>query len=426
MKILEVTAGFLPDGLGGVELALARFSKWAQREGHEPLVYRRYDREAEADFARHEEVVDGIRVVGVNYRFRDAATFQHLVENASHKKAFGEVCDAFKPDVVHLHHATCLTTEIVDAAQERGVPVVVSLHDYWLGCPRGQRIRADLSYCPTIEVERCTRCYRETWPFWFPKEPDRAFDQRVFGDYQGRIRETLDRADALLAPSRFTRRVFARDGVDERRIEIVEYGLDVELYRGPRRPARSSSARFRIGYLGTLLPSKGAHILVDAFKRIGGSDRCLELHGPVLPFHQDTTYGERLKRQIAGWEAQITLHGAYTPQQAPALLAGLDVLVVPSIFYETYCMVIREGFLAGVPVVASNFGAMAEAIEDERTGLLFDVGDGVDLARKLERLARDGELRQRLAQSEKHVVTTAENGARTVAVYERLLGARRR
>ena len=70
--------------------------------------------------------------------------------------------------------------------------------------------------------------------------------------------------------------------------------------------------------------------------------------------------------------------------------------------------------------------AMAEAIEDERTGLLFDVGDGVDLARKLERLARDGELRQRLAQSEKHVVTTAENGARTVAVYERLLGARRR
>jgi len=426
MKILLVTAGFVPDGLGGVELSLQRFAKWAAREGHEILVYRRYDRPGAEDFSFHEEVVEGTRVVGVNYRFGDAKTFQHLVENAAHKRAFAEVLAGFKPDVVHLHHATCLTTEIVDAAQEAGVPVAVSLHDYWLGCPRGQRMRADLSYCPSIEVERCTRCYRETWPFWFPKEPDRAFDTRVFGDYQGRIRETLDRADALIAPSKFTQRVFARDGVDERRIEIVEYGLDVELYQGPRRPERTSSARFRIGYLGTLLPSKGAHLLIDAFKRIGGSDRSLELHGPVLPFHQDTTYGERLKRQIAGWEAQITLHGAYPPERTPALLAGLDCLVVPSIWYETYCMVIREGFLAGVPVVASNFGAMAEAIEDERTGLLFDVGDAVDLARKLALLARDGELRQRLVQSKKRVVTTAENGAQTVAIYERLLGARRR
>jgi hypothetical protein len=152
------------------------------------------------------------------------------------------VLAGFKPDVVHLHHATCLTTEIVDAAQEAGAPVAVSLHDYWLGCPRGQRMRADLSYCPSIEVERCTRCYRETWPFWFPKEPDRAFDQRVFGDYQGRIRETLDRADALIAPSKFTRRVFARDGVDERRIEIVEYGSTSSSTAVRAGRAHSSSA----------------------------------------------------------------------------------------------------------------------------------------------------------------------------------------
>jgi glycosyltransferase involved in cell wall biosynthesis len=426
MKILEVTAGYLPDGLGGVELALHRFSKWAQREGHEPRVYRRYDRADEADFVRHDETVDGVRVVGVNYRFRDASTFQHLVENANHKRAFGEACDEFKPDLVHLHHATCLTTEIVDAAQERGVPVVVSLHDYWLGCPRGQRIRADLSYCPTLEVERCTRCYRETWPHWFPPAPDRTFDHRVFGDYHARIRETLDRADALVAPSPFTRRVFARDGFDAGRIEVVEYGMDVDLYRAVRAAARPPSSRFRIGYLGTVLPSKGVHILIEAFKRVGHSDRSLEIHGPILPFHQDTTYGERLRRQTAGWESQITFHGAYAPADAPRILARLDCLVVPSIWYETYCMVVREGFLAGVPVVASNFGAMAEAIEDERTGLLFNAGDAVDLARKLDRLAREPELRQRLAQSEKHVSTTAENGARTVAIYERLLDARRR
>jgi glycosyltransferase involved in cell wall biosynthesis len=88
--------------------------------------------------------------------------------------------------------------------------------------------------------------------------------------------------------------------------------------------------------------------------------------------------------------------------------------------------VIREGFLAGVPVVASNFGAMAEAIEDEVTGLLFGMGDSVDLGRKIERLARDRELRQRLAAARKQVSTVAENGAATIAVYERIRRGRSR
>jgi glycosyltransferase involved in cell wall biosynthesis len=79
-----------------------------------------------------------------------------------------------------------------------------------------------------------------------------------------------------------------------------------------------------------------------------------------------------------------------------------------------------------VPVVASNFGAMAEAIEDGRTGLLFDAGDSVDLARRIDQLARDRELRQRLAAAPKTVATIEENGARHLALYERVLRARSR
>lgn len=423
MRILLVTTGFLPDGLGGVELALHRFCRFAQREGHELLVFRRLDLAGEPDYVRRESVVDGIPVVGINYRFSDATSMQSLLENRQHRAAFAEVVDGFKPDVVHVHHASCLTTEVVEESQARGIPVAFSLHDFWMGCPRGQRIRADLSYCPTIEPERCIACWRELWPHWFPKERDVTFDSRVFGDYQARVRETLELADARIAPSSFARRVFAREGLDPATIDVIEYGMDVEAYRGV---ARTTASRFRVGYLGTVLPSKGVHLLIDAVKRVGAADLSLEIHGPVLPFHQDRTYGERLAQQVAGWEDQIRFNGAYAPERAPQLLASLDALVVPSIWYETYCMVIREGFLAGVPVIASNFGAMAEAIEDETTGLLFGMGDSVDLARKIERLARDRELRQRLAASEKRVSTVEANGAAHIAVYERILRGRRR
>lgn len=423
MRILLVTTGFLPDGLGGVELSLHRFCKWAQREGHELRVFRRLDLPGEPDHVRRESVVDGIAVVGVNYRFGDATSIQSLLENSKHRAAFAEVVDGFRPDVVHVHHTSCLTTEVVEESQARGIPVAFSLHDFWMGCPRGQRIRADLSYCPTIEPERCIACWKELWPHWFPQRKDATFDSRTFGDYQGRIRETLERADARIVPSPFARRIFARDGLDPATIDVIEYGMDVEAYRGL---ARAGSAQLRIGFLGTVIPSKGVHLLVDAFQRVGAADLALEIHGPILPFHQDRTYGERLAQQIAGWEDQIRFHGAYRPEQAPRLLAALDVLVVPSIWYETYCMVIREGFLAGVPVIASNFGAMADAIEDEATGLLFAMGDSVDLARKLGRVAHDEGLRSRLAGSSKTVATVEQNGAATIAVYERIRRARRR
>ncbi len=423
MKILLVTAGYLPDGVGGVELYLHRLARWLVRQGHEVMVFRRLSIEDEDDFVLREQSVDGVPVVGMNYRFRDAKDFLFLVNNPTIRRVFERVLQRFAPDLVHVHHLTCLTTEIVDATRERGIPLAFSLHDYWMGCPRGQRIMTDLSYCPEIEPDRCTRCYRETWPHWFPERRDPAHELRIFGEYHARVREVLDAADALLVPSPFTRRVYARYGVPEQRLEVVEYGMDTGAFG---KVHRAHSHQFRIGFLGTVLPSKGVHLLIDAFRRIGSSGRSLEIHGPILPFHNDHSYGDRLQRMTAEWQAQITFHGAYDPKETPAILARLDVLVVPSIWYETYCMVIREGFLAGVPVVASNFGALAEAIEDGRTGLLFRMGDSADLAEKIDRLARDSELRRRLAESEKHVVTIEENARQTLAIYERLLNARRR
>lgn len=417
MKILLVTAAYLPDGLGGVELSLARFAKWAQAEGHQVMVFRRLADESADEFALLESDVDGVPVVGVNYRFSDATDFLFLVNNPAIQERFETVLAEFSPDVVHVHHLTCLTTGIVDAARAKDIPVAMSLHDFWMGCPRGQRIQSDLSHCPEIEVERCTLCYRETWPHWFPQRRDPALEGRIFGEYHARIREVLDAADALVVPSPFASRIYQRYGVPERRLSVIEYGMDREQFRGA---SRESSQFFRVGFMGTVLPSKGVHVLIDAFRRVGSSDRLLDIHGPLLPFHNDHTYGERLEEMAHDWKAQITFHGAYAPDQAPGILAGLDALVVPSIWYETYCMVIREGFLAGVPVIASNFGAMADAIEHERTGLLFQMGDAVDLADKIDRLARDRELCARLADSEKRVNSVEKNGQQTVSLYERL------
>ena len=78
------------------------------------------------------------------------------------------------------------------------------------------------------------------------------------------------------------------------------------------------------------------------------------------------------------------------------MLSDIDILVVPSIWYENSPLVIQEAFAAGIPVMASNLGGMAEAIRDEVDGLLFERGDVEDLAGKLRRFAQEPELLNQL------------------------------
>src|SRR5262249_11155778 len=113
-------------------------------------------------------------------------------------------------------------------------------------------------------------------------------------------------------------------------------------------------------------------------------------------------------------------HGRYEPDAVPAILAGLDALVVPSVWYESFSLVVREGFLAGVPVVASGHGAMAEAIEHGVNGLLFRPGDAADPAAPRRRLIADPALWERPATHPQRVASVADSAARHLALYASL------
>jgi len=87
-------------------------------------------------------------------------------------------------------------------------------------------------------------------------------------------------------------------------------------------------------------------------------------------------------------------------------------------------MTIQEAFLAGTPMIVSNFGGLSEAVEDEETGLFFNVGDSVDLAKKMKRIKQDTALRQKLAESPKDVKSVEENVATLLEIYNSQRGGR--
>lgn len=140
--------------------------------------------------------------------------------------------------------------------------------------------------------------------------------------------------------------------------------------------------------------SKAPHVLLEAFRRLPAGAASVDLLGAPSDYHGDASYRGVLEPllKLPG----VNLRGPQSRERVPEALRSLDVLVVPSVWPETSPLVIREAFLTGVPVVASNIGGIPELIEVERNGLLFEPGDVDGLARALRRLAEEPDLLLRL------------------------------
>lgn len=404
MRILFVTASYPPESVGGVELHVAGLCRQLRARGHEVAVVARTGRADVGHLRVAHDEVDGVPVARVGNTFEDATELRRIYAHEGLAELVEAEVARARPDVVHVHHLTCLSMLVPARLRARGVPVVMTLHDFWMGCPRGQRITAGLDVCPTIRLEKCVPCLRELWPHLLgrggagpdvPAAERDAADREQLVAYHEAVRAALLACDRLVTPSAFMKRMYVAYGVPEAALRVVENGIPAQGWARPHEPAR---AALRIGYVGSVIPSKGVHVLLEAVRALGDPSRfTVEVHGAVLPFHNDRTYGRRLEALRAGFASSIVLAGPYAPGDLPGILARLDVLVVPSLWYEAYGLTVREAFCAGVPVVASDHGALAEAIEHGRTGLLFAAGDSDALAAALRRLAEDPPLRRRLA-----------------------------
>jgi glycosyltransferase involved in cell wall biosynthesis len=426
MRILHVVHGFVPEAVGGVELHCHYLAN-ALAAAHAVGVLAWRSSPDTPDYAVEERQQGPLTVWRLSHRFADLSSFTGIYRNDRIDGIFDDLVSRWRPEVVHVHHLIGLSTGILERTKRRGLPLVLGLHDFWFGCPRGQRIRDPLVICHEIDRRLCVPCLKpQNYELRAPRRPLWAWARRlrlptrrrglrILARYDADMRRLLSLPDALITPSPFHREMYRRYGVDGERMHVIPYGLP----RGTA--ARAVRSTTRVGFLGTLIPSKGAHVLLEAYRHLARPEVELAFYGAWVPFHGDTGYLDRLKAAAAGTAGTVRFHGRYEQEDVPRILAGLDVLVVPSVWYESYSIVIREGFLAGVPVIASNLGAMADAIEHGVTGLLFEAGNAADLAAQLRRLLDEPALGPSLASTPKSVASIEENASRHVALYQSLL-----
>ncbi len=393
MKILIALHDYLPLHTGGSEVHAHQSGAELARRGHDvTALFTERDLSAQ-EGARREGELDGVRTIELVHQREYADVGETWREERSLAR-FREIVHELQPDVVHFHHLALWGSRALRAAKDAGARVVVTLHDYHLICDAATLLTPDAELCAAGLSGECTGCIRrhpllaERWGVSGPATDE--LWSRVVRERFEQHRRDIASADVLIAPSRFLAEKFAQAGFFEaERAHVLKAGYPGPL-REPRRRARGTP--LRVGYVGGIYFSKGVHVLVRAMRHLEGEPIQLDVHGHLDWFPD---YADELRSAAEGTSTRF--HGPFAPERLDSVLAEHDVLVVPSVWYENMPITIQEAFRNGLPVVATELGGMAEAVENEVSGLTFPRGDERALADCLRRLAAEPELYDRLA-----------------------------
>ena len=399
MRVLQVIHGYPMRYNAGSEVYTQGLAH-ALAERHEVHVFTRQENAFLPEYTVQHEVDPSDAQITLHVinmaRARDG--YRHKAVDA----AFAVLLDRVQPEVVHIGHLNHLSTSLVFGARDRGIPIVFTLHDYWLMCPRGQFIQMypqdpseTWSVCGGQDDRKCAvRCYVR---YFAGGEGGFEQDATYWTEWVRRrmahIRELCDAVDIFIAPSMYLMRRFRDDfGLSEQKLVYLDYGFHLGRLKGRE---RVGGEPFTFGYIGTHIPAKGVDHLITAFGSVAG--------GPLLRIwgrHRgvETDGLKALARALPGSAGRrVEWVGEYGNQDiVPEVFNRCDAIVVPSIWAENSPLVIHEALQAGVPVITADYGGMAEYIRHEDNGLLFTHRDPDSLAHQMQRLADDPVLARQM------------------------------
>lgn len=347
LSILFVVHNFVPHNFAGVENYTFQMAKALMRSGHRIAVLYPW-LEPGAPMNIISDQYDGIPV----YRLvlGSMTTLQETIANPAAEMLFTELLHSVHFDLVHFQHTHLLLPfSLVKCAKRSGIPVVFTLHDFWLICLRTHLFRGVEDVCNGPEsMEKCIACLHVA-----DQNPAQFLAAR-----REQAQQLFSAATLITSPSQFVADIFKRFGCDS---NIVVAPLGVIACQAQRNDTRKP---ITFGFIGTINEIKNVFGLVHAFQQTCGEQARLRIYGHGSPKHI-----ELLRSFIS--DSRVEYCGGYMPEEVCSLLSEFDVTVVPS-YIESYCITVRESLSAGVPVIAANVGGIPEIVTHLENGILFN------------------------------------------------------
>jgi glycosyltransferase involved in cell wall biosynthesis len=268
---------------------------------------------------------------------------------------------SIKCDLMHVFHPMWLAS-LAQAYKNDSIPVVMTLTDTWLLCPSALLDQGTRLCNGPLSCDNC---------------PIGARKKSRFEE----ARSVYEMADELTSASHFTPFMFQRNGLDGK-AHIIPHSVNYQFVKESK---GMQPQKLTFGFIGTLAWHKGVHVLVKACRQLAHCDFRVKIYGS--PYAQ-WDYFKSLVDLTEGDE-RIQFPGAFDLERSWEIMCGISALVIPSVYYENYPLVMLLAFAHKVPVIASNIGGMPELIRDGENGFLFEMGNYRELAGIMEKIAKD-------------------------------------
>jgi glycosyltransferase involved in cell wall biosynthesis len=293
------------------------------------------------------------------HRYNAALLAGKTIWNCASEREVGAIIQRMRPDVMHVHNPfPLLSPSIYVAAKSAHVPVVQTLHNFRLLCPKAtlrrgggvcERCVGTLTYWPGV----VHGCYHGSSAATGVIAAMLAIHSVI-----GTWRSSISR---YIAISEFAKRKFVEGGWPTEKIDVKPNFLDHDP------GMRTAPGQYAL-FVGRLSEEKGLATLLAAIRRMKRPPALkIAGQGPLMPAAPDAHPG-------------VEWLGHVRRNRILDLMKEASMLIVPSEWYETGPLTIIEAFATGLPVIASRLGTMAEMVTDGVTGRLFSPADAGDLA----------------------------------------------
>ncbi|AFY34229.1 glycosyltransferase [Calothrix sp. PCC 7507] len=413
MKVIQVPFCFYPDTVGGTEVYVEALSRYLQQQGVQVVV-------AAPGKVSQSYMYSHLKV----RRFAISNNFQNLRDiygegDPQAALEFSHILEAEQPDLVHLHAFTSgVSLRLVQAVKQRQIPVVFTYHTPTVSCQRGTLMQWGTQICNgELNLQTCTQCTLQGLGLDqisaraianLPPQIGNWLDTlNLQGGIWTALRMTelvslrhtvlhalMSEVDHIIAVCNWVKNVLLLNHVPPDKITVIRQALCHEPPEKSHSSQQIVMPTLKIAFLGRLDPTKGIHVLISALQAISELPISLDIYG-VSQGVAGEIYQQELQT-LAANNSRITFKPPVPAQKAIATLAEYDLLAVPSQWLETGPMVVLEAFAAGVPILGSNLGGLAELVQSEVNGILVEPTSITAWSQALQHLYQNRDLLLRL------------------------------
>ena len=293
--------------------------------------------------------VDDFQNEIANYK-TDVGNYGQLkFTNNRYREMLENIFSCFKFDILHVHHFLFQTFDAIDVAKKYNIYSIITLHDLYMMCPSINMIYKDI-YCKFDNSKDCLKCLKSKL----------GLNNDVLNSWQENACKVLKKFDKVIVPSENTKKLF-NEVYNDLDIEVVEHGIDYKKYENTR--TFEPNNEFNVAFVGAMAIHKGSLILKDLIKKT--SDQTIKIH----------LFGKAEDKDLIRNKSNYINHGSYRRGELPELLIKnkIDLVCIFATCPETYSYTLTETYMAKVPVLAFDIGAVGDRVKSDNTGWTIDL-----------------------------------------------------